>query len=183
MRGNEKRQIHEQEYICLPYFSLHKNAVLVMRLSWLFWNRISLHSCRWRTPVTHWSSWQRFISELQGGLNTSQWDYKNLLLGHSDLSPGRTKPRIFNIKNVRSCPFICCFRFKWSTSFLAVNVWPREEQPHIPVEIQDIPMAISVLESVNIYHRHQQLLLGMTSRLICLLQEKQKCLKFAVYLD
>lgn len=102
--------------ICLSYFPLHKNAVLIMTRYWLFGTRISLHSCRWGIPVKQWSIWgASFLT--WGEVWTPELRFKFSCMG-TDWAPGRTKSTIFNIKIL--CPFMCPLRFKGSTDFIVV---------------------------------------------------------------
>lgn len=105
--------------ICLSYFPLHKNAVLIMTWYWLFGTRISLHSCRWGIPVKLWSIWgASFLT--WGELWAPEVRTVQFPCMDTDWAPGRANPSIFNMKNTKPCPSVCPPRFKGSPGFIAV---------------------------------------------------------------
>lgn len=135
--------------ICLSYFPLHKNAVLITTWYWLFGTRISLHSCRWGTSGKQWSIWgASFLTwgevwTLQVRLvNSPAWAQTGHQAGQSPRSP------ICKIQ--RPCPFMCLLRFKGST--YCCVCWNKEElQGSLEVQPQTAPSGHAHLWSRVLY--------------------------------
>lgn len=64
----------------------------------------------------------------------------------TDWAPGRTKSKIFNMKNTRPCPFMCLLRFKGSTGFTGVCAQRKRTcRDHLrfstKLHLQDMPIS------------------------------------------
>lgn len=85
------------------------------------------------------------ISDLREWVNTRSETVQFSCMG-TDWAPGRTKSKIFNMKNTRPCPFMCLLRFTGSTGFTVVCAQRKRScRDHLrfstKLHLQDMPIS------------------------------------------